>query len=219
MVVSDDLDSLHGHGRPRVIRALIWMASGLFLAILGSALWDFVFKSLFIWLGERLVELTNFGSSALIDSMYREIAKGNYERGGLFAYVFILGIAAMLPLGLVSTRQMVRIFRPSNSQDRNLEHGAERGWRAKPFYVNGLAMLICGAMLIQATRTVYIVRAANQLVQLQTVVAPYISTDQRLMYASRVAQIETKADYIALVDELTAIITERKLTAPSFDLR
>ena len=85
-----------------VLRFLLWLASGLVLAVLGSALWDFIFRSAFIWAGERLVDLTTFGSAALIDSMYKEIAKGNYERASVFRFRILAGSLVIAPSNVVA---------------------------------------------------------------------------------------------------------------------
>ena len=65
---------------------------------------------------------------------------------------------------------------------------------------------------------IYVVRAANYLEQLQRVVSPYIGMDQRLMIQSRVAQIESKNDYEAVVTEMIKIAETNKLRIPTFDI-
>lgn len=183
-------------------KTAIWVFGSLSLAILGSALWDFAFKPLFLWCAEQIAFLTNLGSTALSDAMYQEIAKGNYERVSLIVYQSLLS----LMLGIVTGALMVRQLRT-------------REWIKRPSSRLLLIMIaiISGTMILQSIRTSYIVRAANHLEQLQSIVAPYVPQDQTILIRSKIAQIQTQRDYEGIVREMTEIINKNKLVLPTFD--
>jgi hypothetical protein len=209
-------------------RFFVWLGSGLVLAVLGSALWDFVFRSVFVWIGDRLVDLTNFGSTALIDSMYVEIAKGNYERASVVIFSmlvsaacgFLLSTAILAFFNPILTKMISTKATTATSAEVMASAAAKAlSKRSLAFYsLIILSLLISGTFLVQLARTIYIVRAANHLTQLQMIVAPYISADQRLVYASRASQLETKKDYTVLVDELGALMKSHNLTIPTFNI-
>jgi hypothetical protein len=81
-----------------------------------------------------------------------------------------------------------------------------------------VSCLSAGFILVSGIRMIYVVRATNYLEQLQRVVSPYIGMDQRLMIQSRVAQIESKNDYEAVVAEMIKIAETNKLRIPTFDI-
>ncbi len=91
-------------GSNKARNIILGIAGAPALAIAGSALWDFLFKPLFLWLGETIVAVTNLGSTALSNSMYGEIAKGNYERARVFILAGLGGAIMALPTRILSSR-------------------------------------------------------------------------------------------------------------------
>jgi hypothetical protein len=68
-----------------------------------------------------------------------------------------------------------------------------------------------GTFLLQAARTAFIIAASDHIEQGQRIVVPYVTPEQRLILASRVAQIRTKQDYDAIFAEMSAVMKEHKL--------
>ncbi|WP_091957327.1 hypothetical protein [Bradyrhizobium shewense] len=180
------------------------------MAILGSALWDFAFKPLVLWLGEQLAFLTNLGSTALSDAMYREIAKGNYERVSLIVFQLLLGFFVGIILVAVTMR---RRRDKKRANDLEVPHKPNM----KKSLAIALLLVISGILFLQSVRTSYVVRAANHLEQLQAIIAPYITAEQRIEIKSRIAQIQSKSDYEAIVNEVASAIHNRHLVMPTFD--
>ncbi|WP_426531765.1 hypothetical protein [Bradyrhizobium sp. McL0615] len=172
-------------------------AGALAVAIVGSAFWDFIFKPIFLWLGERVVVVTNLGSSALSDSMYSDIAKGSYERAAVFILAGLAGVIA----ALVSARFVT----PTNLSKQP---------KAVRWIVRGTMVGLVGVILLQVNRTFFTVRAANHLEQMQRIVGPYVSEERRLQLASSVALIRTKEAYNRMLEELEAIASAQKLSVP-----
>src|SRR5260370_21607869 len=91
-------------GSNKARNIILGIAGAPALAIAGSALWDFLFKPLFLWLGETIVAVTNLGSTALSNSMYGETAKGNYERARVFILAGLGGAIMALTTRILSSR-------------------------------------------------------------------------------------------------------------------
>ncbi|TCU75118.1 hypothetical protein EDE08_103335 [Bradyrhizobium sp. R2.2-H] len=183
-------------------KSLLWIVGSLSLAILGSALWDFAFKPLVLWIGEQLALLTNLGSKALSEAMYREIAKGNYERVSLLLFQGLIGGVAGLALGLMM-RKRSSLTEVQKRTSKSIRYA--------------VALTVLGVLFLQGVRTSYIVRAANYLEQMQTIAAPVLPVEQRVQLRSRMAQIQSKEDYELLANDLIATIHEQKAVLPSFD--
>lgn len=187
---------------------IVWAIGTTALAILASALYDFAAKNFFIWIGEQLIYIGNLGSAALIDAMYVEVAKGNYERASVLIFVGISGLMASFSMA-------VAFFKPKSEIDR-----FSRINRSTILLFIRSAMFVIGlACVVQAARITYIIRAANHLEQLQRIVAPYVPADQRLRIASQVAQIKSKKDYDDVVVTLSGPIKANNLVLPTFDIQ
>ncbi|MCK1337156.1 hypothetical protein IVB38_14240 [Bradyrhizobium sp. 38] len=185
-------------------KTAIWIVGSLSLAILGSALWDFAFKPLVLWMGEQVAFLTNLGSTALSDAMYREIARGNYERVSLILFQGIVGGIVGLSLGLMTKK-------------RRSGHSIVAQKRPSRPVIYAIIITVLGVLFLQSVRTSYIVRAANHLEQLQTIIAPSLSVEQRVGFRSRMAQIQSKSDYERLVSDLAAAVRDQSAVLPAFD--
>jgi hypothetical protein len=188
------------------LKKIVAIVGTLCLAVVGSALWDFAFKPLFIWMGGWLTDIANLGSTALSDSMYTEIARGNYERAGSQLFVLVLGIMAAVPF--------INLIWASRKRDEPVKLTS-----TDIRFRYAAAVILAGAFLLQSARTLYMVRAANHLDQLQRIVAPYISQEKRIDIASRIAEIRSRQDYERIVNEMSAVMISQKLKIPTFDLK
>ncbi len=188
------------------------------LGAIGSGLWDAVFKPLLPWLGEGLLDVGTLGLQSLRDSVYVEIARGTFERAGLHTLLMLLssgsGLLLGLALGAVSVLRSITRARTAD-QKSALDPVVLR----RVLWIGTLFVaLFAGFLLVNAVRITYIVRAANHIEQFQRIVAPFITENQRLSLASRVAQIASKDDYEKIINELTTIADMHHLRVPQFDI-
>jgi hypothetical protein len=181
---------------------IVGTLGALALAVAGSALWDFIFKPLVLWLADGVVTIANLGSTQLSDTMYREIAKGNYERAG----VEVIGAMA----GMVGAITLVSLtFAPRRELRERLKN-------SKLQWVFRLtAIFTFGVIALQTSRTIFVVRAASHLAQLQNIVGPYVIEDRRVQLASTIALINSKDDYLRVLEQLENIVVAQKLTPPT----
>jgi hypothetical protein len=75
-------------------------------------------------------------------------------------------------------------------------------------------LAIVAVLLIQVNRTMFVIRSANYLDQMQRVVGPFVSEERRLQLASSVALIKTKDDYQRVLKQLDEIVAAQKISAP-----
>jgi len=175
-----------------------------------GALGDMLFKPVFTWLGESILTVATLGLAAVRDSLYVDIAKGNYERASLLFVSLFFGILSGGLIGII----LAALFK-SPPKDT-----------AKPREINffaGFSILLlfgifAGYLLIAWVRVSYVVRAAAHIEQFQRVVAPYVPDSERIKMASSVAQIKSRADYVAVIDQMTKIANDNHLVVPTFDV-
>ncbi|WP_338826760.1 hypothetical protein [Bradyrhizobium sp. 27S5] len=179
----------------------LWVGITIVLAVVASALWDFLFKPLTLWTIDEIVVLTNLGSKSLTDSMYRDIAKPPYERASYLSLLLISGTTAGLFVGMVVRRRSGTLLKKPTGF---LESAS----------VVGIAL----AILLQSVRVGYIVKSNAYIEQLQRASAPYMTSDQRLVVSSKAALIESKSDYDALVKEMIDALAAHGLKAPTRDV-
>lgn len=79
-------------------------------------------------------------------------------------------------------------------------------------------VLTVGFLTISNIRVLYTVQAASYIEQLQRIVSPKLTEDQRLEFRSRVAQISKRSDYVAISEDLKHIAEVNKLYVPAFDI-
>lgn len=192
------------------VKSLLWLLGTLVIGALGSGLWEVAFKPGLYWLGKVLLDIGTLGLTGLRDAIYEEIARGNYERAAERTFSILIGIVAWIPISVV----MVTLIGPNMKERKN-------SWtigliRSQKLLLIGIALFIF--LMVQGARLIYINRAANHLEQLQRIVAPYITPEQRIIYSSRASQLHTRHQYVELLNELTEVAKKNRTYIPTFDI-
>lgn len=204
------IDNANDDQPNRIKRIVIGAISTLVLAVAGSALWDFLFKPIFLIFGDSIVELTNFGSKTLSDSMYAEIARGNYERAGTF-------VLAAVEAAILASVMVTVIFGPLLRKRLSLakQNVSTLPKRSRLLWATRLTMVVATSIItVQTVRTFFVVHAANYVDQLQKVAAPFLSDARRIEFKSMAARIQTKQDYDSIIEQLSTVIKDQKLKVP-----
>lgn len=185
------------------------------LGAIGSGVWEAALKPGLSSVTTILLDVATLGIGRVRDVIYLEIAKGNYERASLQVILILYGSAAFVG-GLICLRFVQSALRNKDSDQLDQKSRASNlrgGWIAC------LTLgLISGYFLVASARTVYIVRASNNIEQFQRIVAPAITADERISLTSRVAQISSKKDYEKIIGELSAAAKKNGLRIPEFDI-
>jgi hypothetical protein len=202
--------------RSSIPKWLLAVCGTLLLGAIGSGIWDAIVKPVLPWLAELLLNVATLGLKGLRDSIYVEIARGAYERAGLSTLLLIEGAIAGAGICLVVAALVAIKF--SKDQARLPFVPGVHVIRRVLMTVALLISLVSGYFVIEAARMTYIVRAANHMEQYERIVSPYLTEDQRLSLASRIAQIASKEDYETIISEFDAIAKQRGLRAPAFDI-
>ncbi|HMH52342.1 MAG TPA: hypothetical protein VK548_19035 [Candidatus Acidoferrum sp.] len=161
------------------------------LGALGSGLWEFVRPALTVFWSVALTIVT-LGLDALRDDIYRDVARGLEEKSARLLLSSAAGVLLGLVLGFM-TRAKLRKPDTGDALRRILD-------RAAPI------MLMLAVMFsLMAARQSYITSSIANLLQLEAIAAPFLTDQERLFVRSRFAQITTRAEYVALTDELKRV--------------
>jgi hypothetical protein len=203
------------------VRNILTLLGALVIGALGSGIWDTLLKPMFSWLGTALLDVATLGKQSLIDGIYVEVAKGSYERAANATYqllITVLGVAGIvIPLAALALLVLLRKIDAGDSAVAETVVGFYRRF----FFKTGFALLIVecllvGALVIETARLGYIIRASNFLEQSQRIIAPNVDQDQRLLTASMIAQMSTKAEFIKIVDGLRSVADAHNVKLPEF---
>jgi hypothetical protein len=193
----------------------------LALAILGSALWEAV-RTPLSWASSILLNLVTFGIDSLRDSIYRDAAAQVPERAGTTILSMSLGMLSGVVTGLLGTRFLIN--RAFGFKDSTREISGDNALRrlnrseriAKQGFWVLLPLLV--TIVILGNREIYVVRASAYMNQLQQIASPFITDQQSKIIRSSFAQVQTRIDFVKLVDTLLLVIKNNGANAPKFSI-
>ena len=81
----------------------------------------------------------------------------------------------------------------------------------------GIAVLLLSAQYVSSKRSFYINEAITYYQQSKSIIAPYISSKDLLLFDSRFSQIKTPNDYYEIMNQLKSVAKNEKVDLPDFD--
>jgi len=211
------------------LSAIVAVAGALIVGALGNALWEFLFKPFFVWMTNLLLGIATLGINSLRDDLYREIAKGIFDRSGVAGYTLLTAFSFSLffcfsVVGWLFRKDLprwiirrVNLFEAGKADDLDFRPGRNlRLLIRATIAVAAVAMLLGSLLLFMFTREVYVLNGAVYLAQSERIVAPYLTPEDRVLLASRISMMSSKADFDAINDQLKAVSQTNKLRLPDF---
>lgn len=190
------------------------------LGIVGSALWDLALRPAFYSTRNALLNLTSFGIESARNSAYVEAARGFHEHAanawlnmfsGLEMGAAIITLfVAFAPLDMLRKR----ILGAENGDD--LDARVHRTRRVIQILAVILLVLF-GWLTGEQLRNSYAITAAGHFEQLDAVIAPFSSTQQRAIWRSEFAQVTTRDDYVAITTQMEVVARQHSLRVPEFE--
>jgi hypothetical protein len=187
---------------------LAWLVVTLVLGALGSGLWELAFRPFLAYLGTAALDVVTLGLESLRNGLYEEAARGQYER----VSIAILSAGAGIMAGITTVVLFLPAFR------RKVQKERESGTSGKPFRAALVLLFATTMALLLFQRIAYVNRAANYYEQLATIAAPYLTETQRLQVRSQFAQVTTRAQYVALIEQLRTAALSNRAHAPEFTI-
>ena len=195
--------------------ALKWIA-GVLGVLIGSGVWEWILKPLLLFGGDTILTVTTLGLDKFRDNLYASVAIASQERASVMSlYLIMLVILLILSVPLVNVLKLRRITRENYREylGRNSESWQKRWLNIALFPAMGIMISAYFGLLYQTT---YISRANAHLSQLQRIISPFVTEQQRLIFSSRAAQMTTRAEFQKLLIDLTDVATANGAKTPSF---
>jgi len=195
----------------------------LILAIVGSALWENMFRDLFNFLGRFLLTISTLGIESYKDNIYKSIAKGFNEGVSLQIYFFqqlmFFAFVVSLCYGMFLLRKRTFFKKDYNSKE-NLSESITKTLVRNPLFVWFLSfyvILVGTITFLDLTKRFYINSSVTYFDQLVKINQPYMTPEENKQYISLFAQISNKADYSILIEKLKEKAIKNKQKVPDFD--
>jgi hypothetical protein len=171
-------------------------------------------------LSDFFLNIATLGLSSVRDGMYQDIAKVTYERTGAALLASLTGVILGIAISLITLVAIVSVPQLTErlKEWRIYSNKGTSSFRSFIYCWIGFMILASGFLTISYVRVLYTVNAASYIDQLQRIVSPKLTADQRIEFQSRAAQISKKADFVAITDELRRTAEANKFYTPTFDI-
>lgn len=192
----------------------------LLLAVFSNALWEYIFKpssgALFRW----LLNISTLGMAAFKNQLYADIAKGFHENASLQLYAIAVGfLSALALLALLLFIFKKHLIRAVDPESHNKVIGFFKSAnKSKILHYFSIIYLIFATtfFILDSVKIKYINDATSHYYQLINIVSPGLSQEEILEYNSKFSQIESKEDYVNLIQALENIAKEQQRKIPDF---
>lgn len=162
------------------------------LGAIGSGVWEWILSDIFSWLGSSFISFASSLSQTFVDSLYKNIWRGQNFPYLREIYVLTFAIYTAFPI----------MFAISSKRLENTNNTSANKKRPN-LYV--LAIMICATgvmMIINIWQTSFTERVASTLQANTLILTPYITSRERIELDSKFSLIDS---------ELTAIDLKRRL--------
>ena len=201
-------------------RGALWVLATVILGALGSGLWDIGIRPGGQWCWHALLTTVTLGSKVLKDQVYLEAAKGDHE-GAARLSVTVLGWLFGAGSGIVLA-SMTYIL----GERKARESGTSRsisflarlgGHRATVWSVILFTIFLTVLFNIQSVKISASNQAYTYFQQSLTICQPYLSEHQAQMFKSRFAALQSRDEYIAIMNDLKQVAASNHLNLPNFN--
>jgi hypothetical protein len=223
-----------------VIKTVAALAGTVLVGAIGSGVWQHMLEPSLLLMRDAILNLTVFGITEFKNGIYVKVAQGLHEANSLEVYGLILyfqaiafvmiGIWILLRTGEIrkdrerlmrevdSLGEGKRPERPSIEQIREELAAINIGRKMLLARINMIiVVLFATGVFLQMVRAQYINSSIRYFAQLTTIAGPYLDTAEATMLRSTFAQIEKKADYVAVVSRLERLVDAKGLKRPAFE--
>ncbi|WP_284336584.1 hypothetical protein [Comamonas sp. NoAH] len=186
----------------------VWVVVSLILGALGSGLWELAIRPIFAFLGTAALDVVTLGLESARNSLYEEVAHGQYERATLSLISAGVGLMAGATTTVLFRRNLLHVVRGPAGEQR----------RQRPFVVTLLLVFTTTMMLLLVYRVAYVNRAANYFERLSHIVAPLQTDLQRVQVRSQFAQVTTREEFVKVIDGMRSLARANNLKVPDFTI-
>lgn len=214
--------------------AIAKVAGVVFLGALGSGLWESMLKPAIVRISYGLLSLSSLGIKSIRAGIYESIATRDVELAslhtlGILTVFIVAGFFWLAAEMLGRMREVRRQF--TTLEQRASGQAIERPdiqsalmkfhkWYPRLRKLVGavfiLILLELGTLLVDVSRVSYETAAVRHFNQVLTIASPYLNDAERRDVESRFAQIQSRADYVQILDGLADTAKAHGQRIPKF---
>ncbi len=180
----------------------------IFISIAGTALWENLLRDFFNFIIKILLTVSTLGVEKYKNQIYEDISRGFYEGASIFLLSLILGSFIGLAAGVLSRKN-----NNENEGQNPIRKLFKTKENLKTFLIIYLIVLAIVSTLTVA-RITYVNKSIAYYNQLLKIVSPSLSIEDRVFIESQFAQINTKEEYIQIIENLEKIVRESDAAQP-----
>jgi hypothetical protein len=203
-----DKNSSLSMNRKKKLEWFLGILGVIILGALGSGLWNVVFAPLGSALTRGFLSLVTLGVEAAKDSVYDKAAIGFSEKTSQEVVAVFVEMIMSIPVVIAVAEWRIRCYKKPTLADVTLAGNAASSSRRRRRIENALIVLmflVASVFFVQCLLTFYTNSVTGNFHRTLAVVAPHISSEQRVYYAARFARVHTRKEFVALFAELNAL--------------
>jgi len=165
-----------------------------------------------------------FGIVSFRDDIYRHVAIDSSNKASLSTFVFMIisYVGALVFLTMVARYFYARARDEIDGSDpierKPPDENRLKRLRRRLIIQYVLTPIIGGFILTVVYRDVYVMRVQAYVARLKTIVAPYVSEQDRLMFSSRISRVTSRQEFITIIKELQEIEKQNKIEPTTMSL-
>ena len=207
--------------KSKLMKVTLGILAAIFLSIIGNALWEFVFRSIFNWIGMSILTGLAFVFSGFVDILHAGIGGATidpypYRFWVQMAYCMFFGILTgylAAHVGHINRRVKGTIEEESagdllTSEKKNLRSG-------KYFFV----LVMCAYFLffmVMTTREGYVSNACKFVERSIEMLAPKLSETQVLELRAKYRGVDNSEKFYSLETEIKGLSQKQGVKIPDF---
>ena len=196
-----------------VVKWVAWALGGIVIGALGSGLWDVALKPVLVHASYGLMSLSSLGIESFRTTLYERIATGSTARVDLETF----GQVTILMFGFFLAAFLFLFLSPDKTYEDPQESEEKTFSRWKVYIAGFMTLLVSGMLMVRVSQATYQTAAVVHFQQVLKIASPYLTDTDRAIVESKFAQINSKAEYVAIMDSLAKTAKEHSQQVPAFN--
>lgn len=206
---------------PKGVKIVFGVIGTIFVGALSNGVWENLFRPGLTFLKTAILNLTSLGINSFKDDIYKEIAKGFYEKPSLelvqqFAILFV-GFALMITVVTI----LKEYFSGNQTSSKHVQSFAKvlvANRKLLLVFTTFYIIFASTVVIVYSVRMAYINEAIANFEQAYSIALPHLEDKQEKYLISNFAQIGCRSDYEKILNDLRIVAQKNGLKVPKFNI-